>query len=422
MLNIFIAFGILSLNIATDTECDNDVCPENESKAYYISESSDFDDNALNPTEYRTLERPPHVVDENKQIMVNFHNLCATKIILYWLNGESETFNGEIQSMQHTTIGTYIGHKFFYRLSSSESIGRLQITTIERDSKDIHFKDPDVQSQELIEFNKKKQKFREEYFNKTGNRWIAYYPRDPPKLHMFAADFIGQTHTVLSNNSFYNCYPITDSIEHVNACRDNSELIFEWKIESILPRVMSLGAEQSFLSEFEISHIISIANKSLNRSTIGQDENIQVSYSRTSKGTWLQRHDSEVIDTIFRRIADVTMIDESHLWPSYGCEQLQVLKYDIGEQFYPHPDYNVNKKGMRFLTFLMYLNDVEEGGETEFTKIHLKVAPKKGNVVAFYSVLEDGNADHMSIHAGLPIIKGIKWASPLWIWDPYFER
>ena len=36
----------------------------------------------------------------------------------------------------------------------------------------------------------------------------------------------------------------------------------------------------------------------------------------------------------------------------------------------------------------------------------------------FYDLLPDGNADELSLHAGLPVLKGEKWVAPMWIWDP----
>jgi len=38
--------------------------------------------------------------------------------------------------------------------------------------------------------------------------------------------------------------------------------------------------------------------------------------------------------------------------------------------------------------------------------------------VFFYDLLPDGNADELSLHAGMPVLKGEKWIAPMWIWDP----
>ena len=69
------------------------------------------------------------------------------------------------------------------------------------------------------------------------------------------------------------------------------------------------------------------------------------------------------------------------------------------------------------------MNEVEEGGETSFprwlngeTSEQLKVKPEIGKAILFYSVLPDGNYDERSQHAALPVIKGEKWLTNLWVW------
>ena len=39
------------------------------------------------------------------------------------------------------------------------------------------------------------------------------------------------------------------------------------------------------------------------------------------------------------------------------------------------------------VTALAYLNDVEEGGETDFPEINVSVKPNKGDVVVFLSLI-----------------------------------
>lgn len=51
-------------------------------------------------------------------------------------------------------------------------------------------------------------------------------------------------------------------------------------------------------------------------------------------------------------------------------------------------------------TFIFYLNDVLEGGETGFPNIPYDVKPKKGNVLAFR---------HENWHEGKAVTKGVKY-------------
>ena len=60
----------------------------------------------------------------------------------------------------------------------------------------------------------------------------------------------------------------------------------------------------------------------------------------------------------------------------------QIQRYIKNEGFYIwHEDSNSDKNGNRILTFMWYLNDVEEGGETSFTSC--KIKPEAGKFVMF---------------------------------------
>jgi hypothetical protein len=57
-------------------------------------------------------------------------------------------------------------------------------------------------------------------------------------------------------------------------------------------------------------------------------------------------------------------------FPENG-EDIQVLRYEHGQKYDPHYDYfadkvNIARGGHRIATVLMYLSDVEKGGETVF--------------------------------------------------------
>jgi len=117
----------------------------------------------------------------------------------------------------------------------------------------------------------------------------------------------------------------------------------------------------------------------------------------------------------------------------YTAEDLQVVRYEGSIQkdrhgfyerhadyFTPDEDtdsYFAHTGSNRFATILIYLNDVEAGGETEFLHSKLRVNATKGTMLLFYSMLPDGNLDEKSRHQGNPVLKGRKWISNLWLWD-----
>lgn len=105
-------------------------------------------------------------------------------------------------------------------------------------------------------------------------------------------------------------------------------------------------------------------------------------------------------------------------------ETLQGQKYGVGQEFKQHTDYfhtsedynkiHLKQKGQRTWTFIVYLNDVEEGGETEFSKINKKFKPAIGDVLIWKNILSNSDGNPYSLHAGLPIIKGEKYIITKW--------
>jgi hypothetical protein len=68
-------------------------------------------------------------------------------------------------------------------------------------------------------------------------------------------------------------------------------------------------------------------------------------------------------------------------------------------------------QGVRILTVFLYLNDVEEGGGTQFSRLGITVQPKRGRVVIWPSVFDHDPSmrDERTHHEALPVLKGIKY-------------
>lgn len=122
------------------------------------------------------------------------------------------------------------------------------------------------------------------------------------------------------------------------------------------------------------------------------------------------------IKGLLNRVQDVTDV------PIPNYNEMQILRYRPGQFHKFHGDYidedTHRRKGGRILTFFMYLNDVEEGGETEFSRLGIKVSPKKGRVLLWANVLDSDpfKEDERVWHQGLTVDKGEKHAANLWIY------
>lgn len=84
-------------------------------------------------------------------------------------------------------------------------------------------------------------------------------------------------------------------------------------------------------------------------------------------------------------------------------EHVRIKRYRAGvdEGFQPHFD-SIDGVANRYLVFLWYLNDVAEGGETEFCDLGVRVSARAGKLLIFPPYW-------MFQHAGLPPVSNDKY-------------
>jgi prolyl 4-hydroxylase len=106
--------------------------------------------------------------------------------------------------------------------------------------------------------------------------------------------------------------------------------------------------------------------------------------------------------------------------PERHMEAPSVLHYAPGEQIADHfdfvdpasvPDYaaEIARNGQRLITFLLYLNDDYDGGETAFPKLGFSHRGRRGDGIYFINALPDMQPDVRTLHAGCPTTRGEKW-------------
>jgi len=110
---------------------------------------------------------------------------------------------------------------------------------------------------------------------------------------------------------------------------------------------------------------------------------------------------------------------------SYRLEVPSILHYAPGQEFTAHYDFldpmlaghmlDIQKNGQRVMTFLIYLNDDYEGGETEFVKLDWRYKGRKGDALLFWNLDPSGVPDLNTMHAGTATTLGEKWVFSQWL-------
>ena len=124
------------------------------------------------------------------------------------------------------------------------------------------------------------------------------------------------------------------------------------------------------------------------------------------------------VQMLHRRIDDLLGVEER-----FG-ETMQGQRYAVGQEFKAHHDWfdtsqsywqgEVSKGGQRAWTVMVYLNDVESGGATEFPKAQIAVPPQEGTLIAWNNAKADGRVNMDTLHAGTPVVAGVKYVITRW--------
>lgn len=164
------------------------------------------------------------------------------------------------------------------------------------------------------------------------------------------------------------------------------------------------------LTEEECATLINYAKARLRRSKLASKQEREI---RTSSGMFFEENENPFIEQIELRIASLM-----HL-PVEQAEGLQVLRYEPGQQFKAHFDYfsahHPSSSNNRISTLVVYLNDVEEGGETTFPNLGIINKPSRGTAIYFEYFYQDAAINELTLHSGEPVIHGEKWVATQWI-------
>ena len=171
---------------------------------------------------------------------------------------------------------------------------------------------------------------------------------------------------------------------------------------------------EGFLNPQECAELITLIKHKMQPSTLSSHEDDR--QFRTSSTCYLGHMDDPLIGKIDRQICQDIGIE-----PSYS-EVIQAQHYAVGQQFKAHTDYFETHEmqshgtimGQRSYTFMIYLNEVEDGGETVFPNIDLSVKPTLGMALIWNNLGPDGKGNYHSLHQAKPVTAGNKVIITKW--------
>lgn len=165
-----------------------------------------------------------------------------------------------------------------------------------------------------------------------------------------------------------------------------------------------------FLSSTICDTIIEELKSKLKPSTLTRNDPTDPNFRTSSTGLFYK---SMTQDLVNKKMSDIILAKKS--------ENPQIQHYDISQEFKAHwdgfdpkHDKEFFDRGQRSWTFMIYLNNVEEGGETHFPNLGETIIPKLGRAVIWYNLDKNGDLDRDTLHQGKPIIKGEKFIITKW--------
>jgi prolyl 4-hydroxylase len=142
---------------------------------------------------------------------------------------------------------------------------------------------------------------------------------------------------------------------------------------------------------------------------------------RTSSSCDLRMEDA-LVRTVTQRIDALLGLDTRQ------GELLQAQRYEPGQEYKIHHDHFPamasywpamrRSGGQRCWTAMVYLCDVEEGGETHFPRLGVLVPPRRGTLLMWNNMRLDGGPNGETVHAARPVVRGTKYVLTRW----YRER
>ncbi|GGD88933.1 hypothetical protein GCM10011515_05740 [Tsuneonella deserti] len=185
-----------------------------------------------------------------------------------------------------------------------------------------------------------------------------------------------------------------------------------YKVPTDKAEIFAVG---DFLTVSECQRLMRMIDTVARPSTLFDEE--YGSGFRTSYSGDLNVYDP-LVKAVGRRIDDLLGIN------GICGESIQGQRYFPGQEFKAHNDWfyttedywkaERKRGGQRSWTAMAFLNKVDKGGETHFVEVGAKIEPKPGVLLIWNNALPDGTPNDNTLHAGTPVIEGVKYVLTKW--------
>jgi prolyl 4-hydroxylase len=193
------------------------------------------------------------------------------------------------------------------------------------------------------------------------------------------------------------------------------------RVEVVSGGGLDLFIVQGFLTAQECTDVMAMVDASSRPSTLYKGTEID-GYRTSFSGDLDPFH--PLVQIIEGRICNLMGIDKR-----FG-ETLQGQRYAVGQQFKPHHDYffesqgywemERNRGGQRSWTAMIYLNEPDGGGETNFPKAGMCVTPRSAMLVLWNNMDEIGAPNEQTLHEGVPVTAGTKYIVTKWFRERFW--
>lgn len=184
-----------------------------------------------------------------------------------------------------------------------------------------------------------------------------------------------------------------------------------WRLDTPLAQIYEIPG---LLNKRECREVIEAIDRNQERSKTAAG----ISGHRTSQTCYLAYWEPDLAARVDRRCADLIGMD-----PAYS-DPLQGQRYSPGETYGGHTDWfspddplachELDPLGQRTWTVMIYLNSVEEGGQTLFHRIGRRFEPVAGMGLAWNNLYGDGGGNPYTLHGGLKVHCGVKYIVTKW--------